>query len=128
MPKYFGRGLARSFRFVVMAPRFHAVSTSPHLAPASAAVAALVDEQPCAIGRGALANASQAIAGEQLCCAGEDGKKDLLQVVGGTRPFPVNPIGVLLHTQQSGKLCQGRIQLRQTLGWQRTIICDTDED
>jgi len=80
-----------------MAPRFHTVSTSPHLTQASAAVAALVDEQPGAIGGGALANSSHSIAGEQLRCTDEDGKEDLLQPIGGTRPFPFNPVGVITN-------------------------------
>jgi hypothetical protein len=75
-----GRPLRPSLAtLVVMAACFHAVSTSTHLTPASAAVAALVDEQPGAIVGGALANSPHSIAGEQLCCAGEDGKKDLLR-------------------------------------------------
>ena len=47
------------------------------------------------------------IAGEQLCCAGKDGKENLLQPVGWTRPFRFDPVGVLAHTQHSGGLCQG---------------------
>jgi len=48
---------------VVIAPRFHAVSTRPHLTPAPAAVAALVDEQSGTIGRGALANSPHSYLG-----------------------------------------------------------------
>jgi hypothetical protein len=39
--------------------------------------------------------------------SGKDGKENLLQPVGWTRPFRFDPVGVLVHTQHSGGLCQG---------------------
>ena len=89
-----------------MAAGFHTIATGSHVAPPSAAVTALVNEQPSAIRGAALANSSQAVAGEQLCCAGKHREKNLLQPVGFTRPFPFDPVGVLVHTQVSGGLCQ----------------------
>ena len=65
-------GLLCGFCSLVMATRFHTVPAGSHVAPASAAVTALVDEQPGAIGGGALANSPQAIAGKQFCGASED--------------------------------------------------------
>ena len=91
-----------------MAMRFHTVSAGAHVAPASAAVTALVYEQPGAVGGGALANPSQAIAGKQLCCTRKDSKENLRQLLTGcTLPFHFDPVGVLVHRELSGRLCQG---------------------
>jgi hypothetical protein len=70
-----------------MATRFHPVPTAFHVTPPPRAIAAHVDEQPRAIGRGAFADSSQTITGEQLCRAGKNGKKNLLKPVRCTRPF-----------------------------------------
>src|SRR5262249_49001558 len=56
-------GLLCGLRTSVVAARFHTVPTRTHLAPASAAVPALFDEQPGAIGGGPLAHPPPALPG-----------------------------------------------------------------
>jgi hypothetical protein len=60
-----------------MTPRFHAISASFHVTPATTAVAAFIDEQAGAFGGGTLTNPPQAIARKQVRRIGEDRKKNL---------------------------------------------------
>ena len=90
-----------------MSARLHAIATVTHVAPATAVVAALVDEQPGAISGSTFANSSQEIAGEKLGCAGEGGKKNPLYSIGYTRPFRLDPVSSLSDAQQPRHVHEG---------------------
>ena len=72
---------------MVVAAGLHAITARAHVAPASAVVTALVDEQPSTILGAALANSPEPIASEQPCRAVQDREENLLQTVGDTGPL-----------------------------------------
>ena len=81
---------------MVVAAGLHAITARAHVAPASAVVTALVDEQPSAILGAALANSPEPIASEQPCRAVQDREENLLQTVGDTGPLCFDPVLQLL--------------------------------
>jgi hypothetical protein len=65
----------------VVAPHLHAAAAAVHAAPAPGAVpAVVVEEPPAVVAPGALADARQVAAREQLECGGDDGPEDAAQV------------------------------------------------
>jgi len=80
-------------RALVMAPGFLAVAAYLHIAPAAAAIAALVEEKPGAVGRFAHAHCVELRRSEEFRRRLRNRPQDALQPVPGVPiPFPAEAI------------------------------------